>query len=175
MFVAVWPDESTRKRLSLLKLGILPSLRPVRPEQWHITLRFLGEVDECLVPAITDSLGTAARTLTGVRCEVGSSTAWFSDDRVLQIPARGLDQAARAVRRATIPIVPEAGKGGSRFTGHITVARTRRRFVDPAARMDLAGIPFVSTFDVDYFDLVQSELANEGPEYRTLARFPLAR
>jgi len=41
--------------------------------------------------------------------------------------------------------------------------------------MDLAGIPFVSTFDVDYFDLVQSELANEGPEYRTLARFPLAR
>lgn len=159
----------------MLQLRPIQGLRSVRPEQWHITLRFLGEVDESLVPAITDSLGTAARTLAGVRCELGPSTAWFSGDRVLQIPARGLDQVASAVRGATIPIVPDTSKGGSRFTGHVTVARTQRRLVDPAARMDLAGIPFVSTFEVDYFDLVKSELANEGPEYTTLARIPIAR
>jgi 2'-5' RNA ligase len=40
--------------------------------------------------------------------------------------------------------------------------------------MELAGIPFVSTFDVDYFDLVKSELGNEGPEFTTLARIPIA-
>ena len=159
----------------MLQLRPIQGLRSVRPEQWHITLRFLGEVDESLVPAITDSLGTAARTLAGVRCELGPSTAWFSGDRVLQIPARGLDQVASAVRGATIPIVPDTSKGGSRFTGHVTVARTQRRLVDPAARMDLAGIPFVSTFEVDYFDLVKSELANEGPEYTTLARISIAR
>ena len=159
----------------MLQLRPIQGLRSVRPEQWHITLRFLGEVDESLVPAITDSLGTAARTLAGVRCELGPSTAWFSGDRVLQIPARGLDQVASAVRGATIPIVPDMSKGGSRFTGHVTVARTQRRLVDLAARMDLAGIPFVSTFEVDYFDLVKSELANEGPEYTTLARIPIAR
>jgi 2'-5' RNA ligase len=159
----------------MLQLRPIQGLRSVRPEQWHITLRFLGEVDESLVPAITDSLGTAARTLAGVRCELGPSTAWFSGDRVLQIPARGLDQVASAVRGATIPIVPDTSKGGSRFTGHVTVARTQRRLVDLAARMDLAGIPFVSTFEVDYFDLVKSELANEGPEYTTLARIPIAR
>jgi 2'-5' RNA ligase len=47
--------------------------------------------------------------------------------------------------------------------------------IDPAARMDLAGIRFHSTFDVDSFDLVGSELTNEGPEYTTLARIPTAR
>jgi 2'-5' RNA ligase len=41
--------------------------------------------------------------------------------------------------------------------------------------MELAGIPFASTFDVDYFDLVKSELADEGPEYTTLARIPIGR
>src|ERR1019366_4262524 len=119
MFVAVWPDESTRRRISMLQLTAIQDLRQVRPEQWHITLRFLGEVDESLVPAITDSLGTAARTLAGVRCEVGPSTAWFSGDRVLQIPARGLDQVASVVRVATFPIVPDTNKGGSRFSGHL--------------------------------------------------------
>jgi RNA 2',3'-cyclic 3'-phosphodiesterase len=175
MFVAVWPDESTRKRISMLQLRPIPGVRLVRSEQWHITLRFLGEVDKSLVPAISDSLGTAARTLAGVRCEVGPSTAWFSGHRVLQIPARGLDRVASAVRGATIPIVPDTSKGGLPFAGHVTVARTRGRLIDPVARMDLAGIPFVSTFDVEYFDLVKSELANEGPEYMTLARIPIAR
>ena len=176
MFVAVWPDEATRKRIALLQLGSSEVLRHVRRDQLHITLRFLGEVDESLVPTITDSLETAARTLGGgIRCALGPATAWFSGDRVLQIPARGLDQVARAVRGATLPIVPDTKKGGSRFTGHLTVARTRRRGADPAARMDLAGIPFDATFEVASFDLVKSELGNEGPDYTTLACIPMAR
>ena len=101
-----------------------------------------------------------------VRCEIGPSTAWFSGDRVLEIPARGLDQVANTVRAATIPIVPDTSKGRLRFTGHVTVARTRRRLVDPAARMELAGIPLVSTFEAEHFDLVKSELHNVVPNTR---------
>ena len=76
----------------MLPLGPIEGLRCVRPDQLHITLRFLGEVEEGRLPVVTDSLLSAARTLGGVRCEVGPSTAWFSGDRVLQIPARGLDR-----------------------------------------------------------------------------------
>jgi hypothetical protein len=39
----------------MLHLGPIEGLRTDRPEQWHITLRFLGEVDKSLVSAITDS------------------------------------------------------------------------------------------------------------------------
>ena len=153
----------------------MEGIKPVPPEQWHITLRFLGEVDMGLIPALIDSLGTASEALAGVRCDVGPSTAWFSGDRVLQIPARGLDRVARAVRGATIPIVPESGRGASRFRGHVTVARTRSRSVDPSARMEVAGIPFVATFEVGFFDLVKSERVDECPAYTTLARFRIAR
>jgi hypothetical protein len=105
---------------------------------------------------LPDSLRTAARTLVGVRCELGPSTAWFRGDRVLQIPAKGLEQVASAVRGSIIPIVPNTSKGGSRLTGHMSVVGTQRRLVIPAERMDLAGIPLISTFDVEITALLES-------------------
>ena len=65
MFVAAWPDDTTLKRLSLLELGPAQGLTLVRPGQWHITLRFLGDVDDHLVPALVDALGAAAGNLAG--------------------------------------------------------------------------------------------------------------
>lgn len=176
MFVAVWPDDATRKRLSLLELGTVQGVRPVRPGRWHITLRFLGEVADDLVPALVDALGDAAGSMAGpLRCEVGPGTAWFSGERVLQIPVAGLDEGAEAVRRATLPLVPDSNDGDAPFTGHLTVARSKEHGLGASARADLAGVPFAASFDVNSFDLVASLLSSEGPRYTTLAKAPLRR
>lgn len=176
IFVAVWPDDSTLKRLNLLELAPVQGLRLVRPGRWHITLRFLGEVEEDLVPALVDALGDAAENMAGpLRCEVGPGTAWFSGERVLQIPVAGLDEGAEAVRRATLPLVPDSNHGEARFTGHLTVARSKQHRLDASARAALAGVPFAASFDVNSFDLVASLLSSEGPRYTTLARVPLRR
>jgi 2'-5' RNA ligase len=174
MFVAAWPDEPTRKRLSRLELGSTEGLRRIRPGQWHVTLRFLGDVDGGLVPALVGSLGAAAGRLPdSIHCEMGPKTAWFGDDRVLQIPVSGLDEAADAIRSATLSALPDTHHGEPLFTGHVTVARARRRRLDASARAALAGIPFAASFEVDCLDLVVSELSTEGPRYATLARVPL--
>jgi 2'-5' RNA ligase len=174
MFVAVWPDDSTLTRLSLLELGPVHGLRLVRPGRWHITLRFLGDVEEDLVPALVDALGDAAESMAGpLRCEVGPGTAWFSGERVLQIPVAGLDGGAEAARRATLPLVPDSDHGEAPFTGHLTVARSKQGRLDASARAALAGVPFAASFDVNFFDLVASLLSSEGPRYTTLARVPL--
>lgn len=104
MFVAVWPDGPTRERLASLDRRDRPGLRAVRPEAWHVTLRFLGEVDPDLVPAIVDGLGVAARGVAGpVRAHLGPATRWVGAGHVLLVPVGGLDQAAAAVRSATLP------------------------------------------------------------------------
>jgi 2'-5' RNA ligase len=176
MFVAVWPDDSTLKRLSLLELGSAQGVSLVRPGRWHITLRFLGDVEEDLVPALVDALRGAAESMAGpFQCEVGPTTAWFSGQRVLQLPVAGLDEAAEAVRLATLPVVPDSTHGEAKFTGHLTVARSRRRRLDASARATLAGVPFAASFEVDCVDLVASHLSSEGPRYTTLARVPLRR
>ena len=150
----------------------MPGLRMVRPEQWHVTLRFLGEVGDDLFPALVDALGCAAtRVRVPVRCTLGPATAWFGGTRVLQIPATGLDGVAEAVRQATVPTIPDAGQAP--FVGHLTVARLRGSRPDPSTRAAVAGVAFSAEFAVPRFLLVASELSPEGPRYRTLARLPL--
>ena len=115
MFVAVRPDPETKERLAGLDLSGEKGLRPVGPDRWHVTLRFLGEVDDALVPGLSDALRTAAAAVPGpVRCRLGPATAWFTGVRVLQLPAAGLDTLAAAVREATLPLVPAAAPRPSR-------------------------------------------------------------
>jgi 2'-5' RNA ligase len=172
MFVAVWPDDLTVQRLSALALGSVPGLRAVPPGQWHVTVRFLGDVDDERVPSLVDALaGAAAEAPEPVHCALGPATAWFSGDRVLQIPVTGLDDVAGMVRRATVPIVPSTSEAN--FVGHLTVARVRGRRTDPSTRAAVAGIAFTAEFAVRRLLLVASALSPEGPRYSTLARLAL--
>jgi RNA 2',3'-cyclic 3'-phosphodiesterase len=163
MFVAVWPDAATKERLAGLDLGPEKGLRPVAPEQWHVTLRFLGEADEALVPALADALHAGVGSVPApVQCRLGPATAWFTGVRVLQLPAAGLGALAVAVRDATLPLVPATAAGELPFNGHLTLARAKgRRRAAPAARA-LAGIPFDATFPVDHVDLVVSTPSPHG-------------
>jgi RNA 2',3'-cyclic 3'-phosphodiesterase len=173
LFVAVWPDDATALRLSSLKLGPTDGLRLVGSGTWHVTLRFLGEVDDDGVPELVEALGSAAANMPGgIRCRIGPQTAWFGD-RVLQIPARGLEDLAAAVDSATIPVVPVRADKEPSFNGHLTVARTKSHRLDTRARRSLARIPFAADFDVDFFDLVASEPSSKGRGYTTLATFLL--
>ena len=124
MFVAVWPDDPTIRRLSALELGSAAGLTAVRPGQWHVTVRFLGDVEDHLLPTLTEALERAATTVPGpVHCTIGPATAWFSGGRVLQIPATGLEDVAQTVRQATLPLIPDAGEAP--FIGHLTIGSGR--------------------------------------------------
>jgi 2'-5' RNA ligase len=174
MFVAAWPDAETKERLAGLDLGGERGLRPVGPDRWHVTLRFLGEVDDALVPGLSDALRTAAAAVSGpVLCRLGPATAWFTGVRVLQLPAAGLDTLAAAVREATLPLVPAAAPDEPPFNGHLTLARAKgRRRAAPVAR-PLAGIPFSAAFVVDRVELVNSTPTQNGHLYATLAEAAL--
>jgi 2'-5' RNA ligase len=173
LFAAVLPDDATGQRLASLKLRS-DGLRLVASGSWHVTVRFFGEVDDDRVSVLVDALETAAAHLSGpLQCELGPKTAWFGD-RVLQIPAWGLDGSAAAVRSATLPVVPDTISGEPTFNGHLTVARSRGRRLDQTVKAAVAGIPFAAAFEVESFDLVASQRTADGHAYTTLARVPLA-
>ena len=172
LFVAVWPDEPTRRRLGALQLelGRTKGLRFVGPSRWHVTLRFLGEVGEDDIPSLADALTSAAGTATSpLVCRLGPGTGWFTGVRVLQLPAAGLDNLAVAVRNATASFVPEPSDDPP-FNGHLTLARAKGRRLSVAALGEMAGIPFEAAFPVDTIDLVASEPSPGGHVYTTLAR-----
>jgi 2'-5' RNA ligase len=177
LFVAVWPDTATRRALGALALVPVPGLRVVRPEQWHVTLRFLGEVAPALVPPLLSSLrDPAAAADPPVIARVGPATAWFGRAAVLQVPVAGLDGLATGVRAATSELVAVGEREEPTFTGHLTLARrARRRLPDAAQRAALAGIEVAGSFPVRGLDLVVSEPAAGGHRYRSLGTVPLGR
>lgn len=177
LFVAVWPDDETRRRLAglELELGRSKGLRFVGPERWHVTLRFLGEVEDDAVGPLTDALVAGATAFPGpLQCRLGPGTGWFTGVRVLYLPATGLDGLAAAVRTATLPFVPETPAPQPAFNGHLTLARSKGRRLGVAALGEMANIPFEAAFPVTRVDLVSSQPSPQGHRYATVASAPLA-
>lgn len=156
LFVAVWPPEEVVADLTSLPRKDQRGVRFVPAENWHLTLRFLGEADPDGVAAALDGGTYPAAT---VRLGPGVD---LLGDRALVLPASGLDDLAAAVTARTADL---GERPRPRFVGHLTLAR-----VTPHARMPVAlGAYLRAAFDVAEIALVRSRLHPEGARYDTLA------
>ena len=155
LFVAVWPPDDVIEQLRALPRPDAPSVRWSSEDQWHVTLRFLGNVDE--VDEVADLLSTVS--MPAARVDVGPSTTRLGPG-VLRVPVRGLDALANA-----LPLDLDKP-----FHGHLTVARARNKQQVPRA---LEGTPFAASWTATSFALVRSQTKPSGAVYTDVATFPL--
>jgi 2'-5' RNA ligase len=167
LFVAVDLPVTVRRLLSALPRPARPGLRWTSPAQWHVTLRFLGEVDKPEAVAEVLSVIPSAPEAERVRAALGPASSWFARSRVLQIPVTGVEALAGAVHRATSRWGPSEEPA---FAGHVTLARFRGPGSPPA---DLAGMPVTARFDVPEVVLYRSSPRPGGSVYQALWRVPV--
>lgn len=108
-----------------------PGLHWTRPQSWHVTLAFLGEVGEPAASRLAERLERAAGRHPGLELLAAGGGAFPSvpRGRVLWTGIRGDQQALRGIaasvaagaRRAGAPSPDE----GRRYRPHITLARCR--------------------------------------------------
>jgi 2'-5' RNA ligase len=164
LFVAVSPPDEVLERVAALDRPDVAGLRWTDRAQWHVTLRFLGRVDDVAV---------AVEALDRVRAapaeaSLGPAVGRFGQ-RVLHVPVTGLDQVAAAVVGATAQVgePPEERT----FAGHLTLARVRQGMkVDLRA---LSGQPVAGRWPVAEVCLMESHLSPKGARYEVLERFRL--
>jgi 2'-5' RNA ligase len=159
LFLAVFPPDDVVERLDELERPEVEGLRWTRREQWHVTLRFFGEAEQA---DVEESLrGFQGSTSTVL---LGPASRWLGA-RVLALPADGLDELAAEVRALTEAIgqAPERRN----FTGHLTLARTRRRL--PGG---VVGLLFDARFRATELWLVSSQLHSSGARYTKLSNWP---
>ena len=165
LFVAVWPPPRVIEALAALPRPDVAGLRWTSPEQWHVTLRFLGDADE---GAAVDAFRRIVFERE-VEATLGPATGRFGR-RVLHVPVHGLEEVAAATVAAT------AGVGrppDSRpFAGHVTLARARgRRGVD---MRPLAGVAVSGSWTVGELTLVASHLGGNKPSrYEVVTTMPV--
>ncbi|HJV08482.1 MAG TPA: 2'-5' RNA ligase family protein, partial [Acidimicrobiales bacterium] len=95
LFVAVWPPDDVLDLVAALERPDVAGLRWTRPDQWHVTLRFLGETELAPVVAALGHVDAPPATAT-----LGPAVGRFGH-RVLHVPVAGLDSVASAVVAAT--------------------------------------------------------------------------
>ena len=165
LFVAVWPPDDVLDRLAALDRPPLDGLRWTTPDQWHVTLRFLGQVPDG--EAVERALSMLSRSPT-VDATLGPATGRFGR-RILHVPVAGLEPVAADVLAATAHLgrPPE----NRPFAGHVTLARVAKD-AKPDLR-SLTGVGVTGGWRVEEVCLVESRLSPKGARYEVLQRFAL--
>jgi 2'-5' RNA ligase len=186
LFIALAVPEAVKEEILRVReqfRRVLPEgcARWTPPEQWHLTLKFLGEVDGARVDALTEAVRAAGRQFAPLRLRaVGAGC--FPDGRfprVVWIGVRDetdrLAALARAIETVTADFTAAAREGP--FTGHITLARIKRLNRPQAEGLaSLTGRMSARVFGewtADGVAILRSELAAVGARHTCLAWMPL--
>ncbi|MBS1106090.1 MAG: 2-5 ligase [Deltaproteobacteria bacterium] len=178
IFFAVEIGDAARRaaRAVAERLAAAPggdAVRWVRPESYHVTLRFLGATPRDRVAGLVATARRATRAIAPFELRLGA-LAGFPSRRpravVLDVaPHETIVALAREVERAVV----EAGFAPEQraFHPHLTLGRVRERrapFLDPEEH-PAAAAPFA----VGCFVLFQSVPATTGTQYTPLERISL--
>ena len=174
LFTGLEIPADVAQSLATLRGG-LPGARWIDPENYHLTLRFIGDVDDKTEHEIASLLGRVRRTAFELRFDALSSFGGRRPRAVIatlaQTPALRELQAEHERLMQRIGLEPE----GRKYTPHVTLARLRestsRQVADYlATRAFMRPLPFT----VARFVLFSSRASVGGGPYVVEAAYPLA-
>jgi RNA 2',3'-cyclic 3'-phosphodiesterase len=160
--------------LSLLRGG-LPGARWIDPENYHVTLRFIGDVDDTIAREIASMLERVRREPFEMRVEDLISFGGRKPRAIVATlgSARALMelQAEHERLMQRVGLEPE----GRKYVPHVTLARLRDSSSRQVADYLALRAPFRSPpFAVSRFVLFSSRASVGGGPYVVEAAYPLA-
>ncbi|HEY4113168.1 MAG TPA: RNA 2',3'-cyclic phosphodiesterase [Rhizomicrobium sp.] len=174
LFVALALPDRVAQGLLMMQSGV-PGARWMGREQLHLTLRFIGEVDERHANAIDDALSAIVAPRFTLELK-GIGEFGGKHPRALRVgvaPNETLMRLQRKIESALqrIGLPPEERK----YTPHVTLARLRG--TPPGRVMDfLADHALYASgpFDVAEFILYSSQTTPNGSLYVAERNYPLS-
>jgi 2'-5' RNA ligase len=152
--------------------------RWLRPENLHVTLKFLGEVPETKLAAVRTALAQI-RSEQPVTLEF-RGLGFFPNEKHPRVFWAGIEASPNLMKLAEdidgamekLEILPERRA----FSPHLTLARFERQGVPEKLRIAIAenSQREFGALQTNEFHLIQSKLKPSGAEYTTLASFAFA-
>ncbi len=173
LFTGLELPKNVVGQIALARGGVVGA-RWLEPEDYHVTLRFVGDVDVRTAHDVAETLDGIRRPAAPIHFD---GLGWFGGDKPRQLVARIKAEPAlmelqaeqeRRLRRIGLP--PETRK----FMPHVTLARLRgvgaRAVADYlASRGSLA----VEAFTAERFVLFSAREGSGGGPYVVEAAYPL--
>lgn len=177
VFAAIFPPSEVREAL-LRAARDLPSrgnVRWSRPENVHLTLKFLGEVPEAELDGVRDVLTEVCARYEPFVAETTGFGA-FPATKKARVVWAGIGEGGERLQSLAEDLESSLeGVGFERenraYRPHVTLGRARGR----PARLELPEVAAQGLkFTVREVELVRSVLGKTGAEYATLAAYPLS-
>jgi len=179
LFIALPLTSEVRRKLQLLTESLaemIGGVRWSRTENIHLTLKFLGDVEERRVGAIKQVLGKVAARHGPLKLEVGELGVFpgFRRPRVIWAGVRpegeGLKLLVQDLERSLARLGFQEEKRD--YTPHLTLGRVRARRSLPGLREILSSreAESLGRLRMDMILLLKSTLTREGPLYEIISR-----
>jgi len=176
LFVAIDLPDDLKNALGKLTSGI-DGAKCVKREQMHLTLRFIGDVDDSGLESIQSALQTIQSSTFEMHLEGVGQFPPKGKPRVLWVglkspPALNTLQRQINTSITALRLPPEDHP----FSPHITLARFKSPPHPESVRQFFARHAAFKTepFPVQSFILFSSILAPQGPTYRKEGVYPLS-
>ena len=139
-------------------------------ENLHLTLKFLGDIDEEKVQEVIKRLRSVKISKFNLRL---GSVGVFREHvlRIIWVCLLGAEELQRKIDMALEGLF----KKEERFMSHLTIARIKKvsdkkKLFNSLEKIKIKEVEFEATT----FDLMESELFQHGPRYRIIEEFSLA-
>jgi 2'-5' RNA ligase len=174
LFTGIAIPDDVRDRLALLRGG-LPGARWIDAENYHLTLRFIGDIDFDVAEDVAETLSRVERPAFPIEIEgLGSFGTRKPHSIIARVAtSRALNELQaeheRLIQRLGLP--PESRK----FSPHVTLARLRGASNrDVADYLALRGGFSTAPFPVREFVLYSSRESVGGGPYIIEEAYPLS-
>jgi 2'-5' RNA ligase len=173
LFTGVEIPPDVGQALASLRGG-LPGARWIDPENYHLTLRFIGDVDDMIAGEVASMLGRVKRGAFELRMD-GLTSFGGRKPRAVVATVAGAQalvevQAEHERLMQRIGLEPE----GRKYTPHVTLARLRDSSSrDVAEYLSARGYFRTAAFQVSRFVLFSSRASTGGGPYIVEAAYPL--
>ncbi len=186
LFIAVEVPPAVKQRILEAQERLQAALRAskvswARPETFHLTLRFLGNVEESRLESLLRAAGSVCRGFSPLELRA-SGIGFFPTVRSPRVVWAGvadlrerLPSLHEAINGAVSEFSPEQAEG--RFTGHITLGRVKALAKrDPDALCGVAGslrsVVFGEWTGREVW-VMRSELSPQGARHSLVSALPL--
>lgn len=183
-FIALDLGESVRERLVSLQEALARTgaeVNWVEPENLHITLLFLGEVDEREVADVCRVVAERAQKIAPFSLQIQGAGAFpnLRRPRVIWVGVAGGTQEVVALHDTLEEGLLELGcyrREDRQFTPHVTLGRVKKEEnTQPlAALLAKKGVFQAGSTTITSVQVMSSQLTPDGPIYSVLSRARLA-
>jgi len=188
LFVAIPMPETVRENIvrtqqELQRLVSPTAIRWTKPEQFHLTLRFLGDVPTEHVPDLQEAVNAVCLDSPGL-CLRAQGIGFFPNARSPRVIWAGIhDGEARLVdlqkkiEMAVQPFTQEAGT--EKFAGHVTLGRVKSLNQPEIRKLAAHAQTFkdhlFGEWTANEVELIRSDLLLAGANHTLVAAFPFSK